>query len=920
MSRRAKVPALPESLVDPMRGAVVGRADELGLLGDLWAEASAGTSGVVLVGGDPGTGKTRLVTEIGRRVSLDHGLVLSGSCRRGRAVPFVPFVAALRPVAVGLPDAWWDRHVLDHGPSLARMLDLAPRVPAVARTRESGTSWARVAGAIRNVLEEAASRAPVLLVIEDLHWATRSTARALEHLAEARSPAPLLIVATYRSGEITPNHPAANLLASLAADRLNLAPLSPREVVSFLVDRLALAGEPASVLAARLWKVTEGNPLFLVESVRDLVEGGLLHETRAGVGRLATTELPADLDEAVARRLRRQPDLVREVVEIVAVAEADVGADAVAEVAMVRIDAVEQALGGAAAGGFLAPEAQGSGDPGRTHWTFTHAAVRDAVYRSISPSRRLRLHERLADASALTPGEDPPAAVLAHHYLAASPVGGSEKALRHAVRAAEEAAAVLAFDEAAEQYGHGISMLGATGAAAVRIDLLLDLGACHRRAGDPARARQAFLQAAYSARASGDGVRLAKAALGLGEVNHVWGADEELVSLLSQALEQTRADPSLQAQLLGRLAEAKGAGTLDQRKALSDQAWELAWDSRDPATMGSVLSARHQALSSPEDLADRIEAAGELLAMAAASADGALALRAHGWRYVDLLEHGSVTDADRDLAAFTRLAAATGDARDERRGLGWQAARSMLRGEHTEAAAAIDRAHALGGGSADHGATGAYWSQMWALLLDWGDEADLEDLVPVWLELVDSHGNHPAWRARLALLLAFVDRRAEASAIVEDLADGNFAAVPADRSWLPTVAVVAEAAARVRAQPQARAAMQALGPFSRRLVVLDDGKVVWGSVARAAGLAALVGGRRADAVRHMATALEVLSRAGALPMLARTRAEWGAVLARATGPEDHLRGHDLLTAAHEEARRLGMTRLAAQARDSLGGD
>lgn len=916
-SRRTRPRAvLPAALSAPERAPLIGLTEEMAHLRATWELVAAGSVQLALVGGEPGSGKTRLTREVARMAGADGAHVLVGSCHPHPERPYQPLGDALATSAAELDAGWLADHTTRFGPSLTRLVPSLGSVADTAGREAPGASPVRFHRALADALDGMGGGAPVLLVLEDLHWATPSTVRAVRHLAQAGAgSSSRMVLVTYRDREVHPSHPLNDLIdgaePGARLNRLVLGGLTAREVSSLVVDRLSLAGTAAGRLAEVLWQVTDGNPLFLVEVLRDLVYQGVVAGGVIQGDALAGARLPLDLDELVRGRLARLDDLGREAVEAASVVAPGFTPQVLAHTVAASTGALQAALERAEGMGLVrGPNLTGA-------WRFTHASTREAVYRSLSPSRRVRLHERIGETMEAG-GEVVPPAVLAHHFVAAAPVGGSEKALRHAVRAAEEAALHLAFEEAADHYSHALSMLGVSGAPPLRVDLLLDLGEAYRRADDPGRARQSFLQGAFCARASGDGPRLARATLALGRLRGTWGPDDELIGLLDLALVSTRDDAGLQARLLARLAEARA--TRDDAaacKARCDRAWELAWESRDPAIMSAVLAARALALSTPDDLDDRIEATGELLAIAGNAWQADLAAQAHGWRFVDLVEKGRIADAERDRAAHAKLARQSGDPGAERDAAAWAAAAALLVGDRGQAATQIDLAHQLGRDMGDPLAPDLYWTQVWGMLVDWGEDSELDDLVPVWRDLVRTHEGEPAWSARFAFLLARVGRTAEAAAIVEDLVDDGCQAVRFDRSWLATMAVLAETAALVGAAPEAEVVADLLRPYSARVAVFEGGRLVWGSVARARGLALRAAGQPAKADEQLAAACSAHERMGAAPLLARSRWERGAALVAGTSTGDRLKGHHLLEVAASDADALGMGALAAWARAAL---
>jgi predicted ATPase len=199
----------PLDVADP--GTMIGRQPELTRLRTLWEDASSGTTRVVLVAGEPGVGKTRLAAELAEIVEMTDGRVLVGRCRQEGATPYEPFVEALAPALAKRSDEWLQTQTQSHGPALARLFpDVAGRLGPDASGEEVGPRT-RFLSALAAAITEL-SRRPVLLVLEDLHWATTSTVLLLTHLARTYESAPLLVLATYRDAAIHPSHPFAGFL------------------------------------------------------------------------------------------------------------------------------------------------------------------------------------------------------------------------------------------------------------------------------------------------------------------------------------------------------------------------------------------------------------------------------------------------------------------------------------------------------------------------------------------------------------------------------------------------------------------------------------------------------------------------------------------------------------------------------------
>lgn len=909
----------PLAVADP--GRMIGRELEFDRVRAAWDDAASGHTRLVLVAGEPGTGKTRLAAEVAGQAAAAGATALVGRCRQDAPLPYEPFVDALIPVLSRRPDAWFVAHAERHGAGLGRLFpDIAGRLPSAAGDEHIGPR-ARFIGALASAVTEP-DHAATVLILEDLHWATASTVLVLDHLVRHGSAAPLLVVGTYRASSILPNHPLARLLDDPSLprpERVFLDELPPQSVAALLVDRAAVAGANAAPLANALWRTTEGRPLVVTELIRDFIAAKGLASGSVDWKRIEKVGLAADVAAVVERRLRAGGARMRAVLEAAATIGPAFDKALVVELTGSGDDAVDAALRKAVDASLVVGESQPE-PAGR--YRFSHDQVREVIYDGIAVNHQVRLqHELAARLEQPERVASVPPAVLVHHLAEATPVGRSPAAVEHAVAAGHAAMAVLAYDEASGYFGQALAFLGGGGDdtdAGRRCDLLMLLGDAHHLAGESARARQSYLQAAAIAHGHQDGPRLGRAVLGLGGVLDVWGADGLLIGLLDDAVKANADDPSMQARLLARLAQARAAlDTPDERKVQSDRAWELAWDSRDADTMGAVLRARHEALSAPDDLEDRVEIDGELAAMATSGNDPALGVLAHGWRVVDLLEQGHVADADRDRKSHAQLARRSGDVGHQRDAAVWSAAWALLEGRPTRAAAHIDRALALGERCHDPSAGSTYWTQQHGLLFDWGSDAELDGLVNVWRDLVRSHDQAPAWRASLGLLLVRTGRFDEAAVELDDLVDACGPDLPLDRVWLPAVAAMGEVAAAL-GDPRAAAVADLLQPYSRRLIVVGNGLVCRGSVARVLGLLHATTGKWNQAERQFQAALTAHDTIGAGPLLARTRSDFGRALASKPGGPLHAgRVKTTLEQAAGEADACGMTYLAVQTRAAL---
>jgi DNA-binding NarL/FixJ family response regulator len=369
---------------------IVGRRGELAVLADALADAAAGTGRLVLVEGDAGVGKTRLVQEFADRAARDGATVLSGGCLQLEAdIPYAAFDEAL-------PGSFF------------------------TGTADRATEFRRVAETI------AGAGSPVVLVLEDLHWADASTRDLLVFLQRALRHAPVLQVGTHRTGEMSGDHPVAGMVAELArlphAERLRLAPLDPTETTA--LARGLLGVEPGREMVKVLLSRAEGNPFFTEELIAAWPARG---------------EVPQTVREVVLTRLARLTEGARQLSRLASVIGRTVSHDLLAELAGLS----EMDIGGSVRDLVHHGQLVTTGEDG---YAFRHALIREAIYADLLPGERRAAHARVARLLAARPT---PVAELAHHWDAAGEV---DEALVASVRAGESASAAFAPAEAHTHY------------------------------------------------------------------------------------------------------------------------------------------------------------------------------------------------------------------------------------------------------------------------------------------------------------------------------------------------------------------------------------------------------------------------------------------------------------------------------------
>ena len=387
--------------------------------------------------------------------------------------------------------------------------------------------------AVARALEAAARHRPVMLVLEDLHWAEPPTLLLLRHVVRAAEGVPLLIVATYRTTEAGGTEQVVSSVASLARDvpleRVPLEGLADEEVAELI---RALAGRPSSLpLGSAMRRDTAGNPLFVSQLLRHLDESGVLVERDGELTLMAHDRLgvPESARELVAARLSALDAGTVAALRVAAVIGRAFHHALVAAVAEQPSLAVLDALEAGVAAG-LVEELDGA------RHAFVHALVREAIYDQAGAGRRAGLHARVAEALETGGGADP--AELARHFLAA---GNRPKGVEYSVATARRALDRLAYEDAVAHYLTALDALGDDDPQR-RCGLLLALGDAYGRAGETAASKRASREAAELAEALALPERLAEAAVGYGG-RLIWDVsrdDPHVVALLERALAADR--------------------------------------------------------------------------------------------------------------------------------------------------------------------------------------------------------------------------------------------------------------------------------------------------------------------------------------------------------------------------------------------
>jgi class 3 adenylate cyclase len=915
---------LPPGAASALTGALVGRGDELAILVGAWKQVGAGHCRAVLVSGEPGIGKTRLLAELARYAQEEGSIVLWGRCDEDLAVPLQPLAEALRQ---WLPSA--DETVVENvkqGP-LGRLLPGLDERRDLNRVAVASPSNDRelLLVAFDALVRQMGERGPVVLVIDDLQWATPPTLQVVRHLVREPSPMPLLVVATFRDTGLDRMHPLAGLLADLRretnATRLVLNGLTEPSVAALLE---LTAGhdldEAERHLAAAIYKQTEGNPFFVSQVLQHLSETGRLRELdqqSTASQPLDDTGVPEGVREIIGQRLSLLSDDANVALAVAAV----VGHEF--ELATVQhvvdrgdcLNAIEEAISARLVGEI-------AGRPGR--FVFEHTLVRQTLLADLTVARRARLHRRTGDALAAQPDADP--TVCAHHFLEGATSGSARDAAEWTMRALEARAQHLSPHEAATLAERAMRVLdqGAEPFHAERAGILSRKSFLLQLQGDIETAKQVADEAIAEARLAGDPRRLAEAAVR----RATWGSAGVPDAAAGAALDEALAavgdvDPSARVQLLSTrglwraVNQGDGVGGRDDAR----DAAKLAWESTDGDTLvganitRAVITQGDPNLDVQEEIFADIIRAVKLLPENAqrdrnvdvARVGFVLALRlgdrARAEDYIELAEgSGERTIRPRPSTLPRRRAVQSGDAHSTLANgfiAMWRATLALVDGRFDDAEAEAPFVAA----NNDVNFQNSWAALVFQIAHERGNAADLLTLIEA---AVAATPGLVSLRAVQAQAYVEAHRLDAAASILAELAADQFAVLPMDITYSAALSQLADVAGTVGNEAAAAGLYERLLPFAGQMVVVAWGVFAPGAVDRYLGICASVCRRDAEADTRFKAGLDLEESIGGVALAARTRWWWSRSLAARGHSEQAI---ELVESACSTAGRLGMASL-----------
>jgi DNA-binding SARP family transcriptional activator/predicted ATPase len=900
--------------------AFVGRAPEREVL-ESAVDQPDGPVRTILISGEPGIGKTRLVSEFATRAHESGVAVCGGRCDSRLGLPYQPFVEVLDDILAWAPSGVIEQHLEVHGLVLARIaprLALGQSAAQSKRVQDGEGAHYRLFVAVADLLAQIARDAPLVMVLEDLHWADEPTVRLLQHVITLPQPGLLTTVGTFRSTDLD-DTPLAGLLPELHREptvrRISLDGLSDTEVMKLVQaqapDQL---GRSRLRVVRRLRRDTAGNPFFLIQ----LLQAGALasapvHGRRAADD--AQKPLPTSLRETIMARVADLGARASEILCAAAVVGDEFDLALLRELELASEDELLATVEAAVTARLILEASEPA-----ARLVFVHALVPHVLRAELSAARRRALHRQIAEAMERLYGSDggDRVAVLAHHWRAGCEPPAMEPAVRTARLAAERARDSLAPAEAVRWYQDALALHGQLGRPdeAARCDLLIGLGESQREAGDPAF-RETLLEAARLAEDRGDRDQIVRATLAntRGFTSATGEIDTERVEMLRAALAATdSADSAERARLLAAEAvELAFCGERHTPGTLSSEALAMARRSGDDAALAQVLTMRFFAIWTPDTLSARLTESSENVALCEGLGDPLALAQALHWRANACMEASDVAAARRCMERAAQLSD-----RLREPTVMWQAAYNdanlaltvgQLERAEQLSLAALD----LGQRSGQPDAVPVFAAQLANLRFEQGR---LGELIPLIKQVLTEHAGITGFRALLALAhCEQQDWDAVSRALAQDQETG-FAQLAYDVTWLSVVCIYAHVCARLAELGAAARLYSMLEPWRDQVAMSVVG---WGCVSHYLGMLAAALHDFPAAGEHLDHAGRVHKLMGAPVWSARTQLETARCLAIRRGRGDHGRSRSLAEQALASAQELGCATIARDATAVLEG-
>ena len=904
-------PLAAESDVNPLdrlaTGIFVGREKEMDELRAGLEDALSGRGRLMMLVGEPGIGKTRTSEEFATYARLRNVQVLWGRCYEGEGAPaYWPWVQIIRAY---VHDKEPKELASEMGPGAADIAQVVsevkerlPGLPAPPQLEPDQARF-RLFDSITTFLKNASKSAPLMVVLDDMHWADKPSLLLLQFLAKELRGSRLLVLGTYRDVELRRQHPLAQTLGELNRENLSqrvlLRGLTEHDVRRFV--EVTAGTTPSEALVQAVYRETEGNPFFVNEIVRLLVADGRL-EKAEGVKDWSVT-IPQSVKEVVGRRLDHLSEECNKVLTIGAVIGREFGIKLLEKVAEVKGDRLLEALEEAMAARVIAELPKATDQ----YW-FSHALIRETLYEELSTTRRIRLHRQIGEALEELDAEGN-LPQLAYHFAEAAPGGDVEKAIAYATRAAERALAMTAYEEAVTHFERALQVMELDSATTDegRFDLLLALGDAQLKSGDIPESHVRFDKAIEIARSLDDSNRLGRAVLGRVSYFAIGIVDETAVALLDEALAAIgNEDSALRALLLAQRGISIYFGSQTEKDQFATESIVVARRVGDKATLARCLFLRVYGAIYLWGASENLSIANEAMQLAEEIGDKDALIRSLFMHVGFNVILGDMKTANAGIDRFGSLA-------EELRmptflwNLGTlRAMQAMFAGQVGEAETLALHAFEVGRRGEPDNAPIMFGAQMSSIRREQGRVAEVVGTTKAG---VAQFPLIPAYRAALAFYYAESGDIDDARREFEALAEDDFGIFPADGNWPIAMVLVTDLCAALADKTRAAVLYDMIAPFSDRCPIVGTLVDCFGSMGRFTAMLAATMERWDDAERHFEAALEMNIRMDAVRATVWTQCNFAQMLLARDAPGDRQKALGLLTKAIDTAQPLGMKRV-----------
>lgn len=894
----------PSELPGPVEDGFFGREGELEVLCQGLERALSGRSSFFLLSGEAGTGKSSLVERLVER-ALPRGIraVTGRASEDGGAPELRPWIQ----VALALSEGESDRSLEPVGRFFGGSgPEQSPTWPLL----RSEAARFRFFDAIASFLQERSRRTPLLIVLEDLHAADALTLALAGFLAREMVSSRIVWVGTARL-DAPPVVAEALSRLTREASTLSLSGLPPRGTGELLSRRLGMQLDGRAV--DRIHRITEGNPLFVVEVARKLSTAGAL---RAGFEQI---EIPERVAEIVRARMEALGPEVQAVLGIAAVIGRDFDVPLLCRVSGEPMGDVVKRIETAMERRVVSRIAGSVGG-----CRFAHTLFREVLYDAMGLATRADVHARVAEtleAWSLV-GEETPAAVLAHHHFRAALGGRSSKAARYARAAGDAALGTYAYEDATRHYEQALDTLDPVTERTEGCDAWNALGHARRLLGDTERAEACFRKAGSIARGIDDPIRMARAALGFAAVRPETGAvNREVIRVLDEVAIRLDGSGSgspdgeereLESMVLARLSTCRAlAGDAEAGDRLGQRALMLARASGRPLPLARALQARHWGpLWKPGRVRDRLAIAEEMVALCRAAGDAQLENEGRIAEITDLLELGRRDDLDRAVLEYARVAKASQDAGALCNARVFDTTLAMVEGRFAEAERFAEEALSLGLRISEGSARNYYAAALCWIRLQQGRAAEIEPLLRAGVE---AESGSALLSSVLARIHAETGELELARAELAELTKNGLSDLRDDWAAFPVLAHLAAVSEALGDASRARIVEERLDPHALFHAVLGPAILYLGPCTFSLGLCALTRGALDEAVNLFERARDDAGKMRAAPSSAAADYHLASALLRRAQRGDTERAELLAGAALSSAGELGMRGLQTRA-------